>query len=459
MTKLISVLFYLLLIKSSLASAFFNENKYDSNTLLLDDLIQLVLVNSYDVKTSKIERQIAVQNVGQQLSEFYPRLDVSLGLSNIKKFGNIPGIDSVLLQGQDDINSANAVASLSLNLYRGGYNMSAYKASVIGKNFSNQKIKHVRFLVIKELIELYHSLKSAKINYKIANLKLILEKKYLTMNLIAFKDGTITAVAVEKNKDKIQNIEAALIHYDYKAKTYNSILLELSGKNNVVNNINSTEEESQEIIVNTLNENYIDILKSLNIKKGKNFELLQLEQEYKKAKYEIDKAKSKYKPKIDLSTQYTYSALDQDNIINAYRDITKDKRQIGLIISWNIFEGFATDTGYRTAQLRRQKLKVNILNKQRKLFNDKKQITLKISSINENIYKQRNEMNLYEIELKIMQQEYKHGLINKLDMHNKMTKIKIIELEIIDKENQVNLLEVDKFALGTMNLSFNKGNR
>ncbi|NRA59978.1 MAG: TolC family protein [Psychrobium sp.] len=441
MVKLITNLFVVLLL-SKYSFAFETNQKISGGGALIDlhGLIELVLIDSYDLKKGELDLQILRQNVKRQLSEFYPRVDLRIGANNIKKFGSIPGIDSVLLQGKDDINTSEATVALSLNLYRGGYNINSYRAALLEQKFGPISIEKMRFNVAREVLQLYHNLKISILNRKKSTLELNVEKNYLAMQEIVFNEGQITKVELSQQKDKVDELKRKESYFTYEAQSYNNILLGLIGRDE--------KALSKKISVKLINEKYVEVFKILNFNIVENYDLLGMEQKYKLSKFDIEKIKSKYLPKIDLSSLYVYSAFSDKSVTSAFNDLEKDKSLIGITLSWNIFEGFATNKDYKIAKYKSRKLKLDILNKKRNLINEKIEIELNINKFKDEIDSLQGQILQVQHGMVISQEEFNNGQTDRFTLDSYKSKIKILEVEIKIKFDKLNLLKVDLFGLG-----------
>ncbi|MER2490607.1 TolC family protein [Catenovulum sediminis] len=405
----------------------------------LTELVKLILVNSYDVKKGLIDLQISEQNIQTKLSEFYPKVDVALSIDNIKKYGTLPGIDSVLLQGQDDIDSSTFTTSLSVNLYSGGYHWNNYKKSLLEKQLTESENQFARFTIAQKAIQLYHNLKVATLNYQKSQLKLRLEQNYLTVQTTSFRAGLINEAELHDQQKSVWDLEQEVAYFDYETKIYEAILLELLDEDVVKFN--------HQIAVYLKAEDYVKVFADLGVKLEKNIDVLKAESHYQQSKYDIELAKSRYRPKFDLSVNQIYFNLSKNGSFDAFDHMQQDRRQITLSMRWNLFEGFAADSKYKSAVYQSAKLKMELLDTQREIKNQNKEIHLKMSLINKEVNQLQRKQKMLEREFTLLEAENNQGLIEDLAVANQANKLKIIDIELLEKASQIALLKVDEFSL------------
>ena len=76
------------------------------------------------------------------------------------------------------------------------------------------------------------------------------------------------------------------------------------------------------------------------------------ESRVKQATHELVKSRSRFLPKIDVFMQVTFTGINEDGAVAAFKDQPKDKTLIGLGMTWNLFDGFDSIAEYRVNQRR-----------------------------------------------------------------------------------------------------------
>jgi outer membrane protein TolC len=105
-------------------------------------------------------------------SAFYPRLDLNTTTQRIKSYGDIPGLESLLLEGRTSVYSASTNLRLGLNLFAGGADLAAVRVAEERVREEILQLMQQRVALARMLLDRFHAARQAEIDLRAADLQM-----------------------------------------------------------------------------------------------------------------------------------------------------------------------------------------------------------------------------------------------------------------------------------------------
>lgn len=391
-----------------------------AQTYQLEELIDLGLKNSYQMKNSYLNRVLSDESFNQSLSQILPEASYNYSYTN---------------NGNFDTDIHNSAFSLSKSIYLNDPTYFSIEKSIKSKEIAYLDFKDKQKEFAYTILSAYLDLLQVQKNIDLLKENIILQKRTYEQILIQYNNNKKTIYDLQSSQIDTLTARTDLLELE---KSYYSKRQELFQMLNVkdqdyplaevqfeVNNVNKAYQENYQTRINriSLSQSSLDLMQSRN-------NLI---------------------PSISLYGNYSYSTLQ--NELNQIFEPGNydDSYSYGVRVSYPLFSFITDYTDYRI-----QKRRLQILENQNKDFEEKHAIKYKqtmndlnISKQSYEIYKQKAELS--KTNLEIAQQRFQLGIINLLDLDK--SRIQYIEAQLslnnkyysyLKKVEELNYLISDK---------------
>jgi outer membrane protein len=303
--------------------------------------LELALANSPKVLKANASVAVSEQELARAQSVFLPRLDLLAGNQRINALGNVPGLESLLLEGRNRVYNATASLRLSLNIYNGGGDLANYRVAVEKVEEARLSARMQRIAIANVVLDLMHALRQAEIDLRIARMQHGLADRRLAMANESLARGRSSLLS---RSEAAYEVQVRLLAMSVKSRAHRSALRNLATVANVPVSALGHDRASSPI------EGYVGVLEQSGLSFSSALpEKLINESRLRQARLESRRASASYFPKIDFIARRDYAAVNESGFRSAYNDLAADKGFLGVIASWNLFDGFGTTAGVRSA--------------------------------------------------------------------------------------------------------------
>lgn len=395
-----------------------------------DELVYQSTINNSDLDIAQINTKVADLNIRKSLSAFYPRIDLSSSSMNTKKYGLIPGVDTVLLQGNDNIDATVATLSTTLNVYNGGHSINSYRQAKKRRQLAGLQILDTRRQVAYKTLELYAEAKKQYI--RVQHLKAQIEFANFESKIIdqKAKQGHLSVVEYQKNQVDLKILSKDL---EVQEGLYEDSLLRLVAFTGIhfdkLADIRKNMENSSDC--------YLAVFSNHAGTGGKHsIERLQLEGEIEDLTYERKKVLSRYKPSVDIVASMDATGYSTEGLQDSYSEARKDKRYYGIKLKWNLFDGFAKGADLHKVKLEIAKKNKQLHKQQQDELLERSKLTSELFGIQSEIRTLNKKSGILSQEIQILNAKLSKGLIDSLSF-------KRAELNYDDLQLQIKKLRVE----------------
>lgn len=427
----------------SLGSSIRSQSTKEMNAISIDKRIQFDKVLSYALSNSpkihKYQRavEIARQEWSQARSALLPRLDLTSTTQRITQYGDLPGLESLLLSGRNEIYQASSSLRLGLNLYNGG-------ADMAGLSLANEKVKEAdlqlqmqRADMALSVLDHVHEIRRAAFDWYSAQLQYDLDKQQLENAETRLKLGRMSALEHAEVQYDYKSSELALMSSSRAYRQSLRALISLIGGGENASDwfTNSSQQpDYQESLLKSE-------LKSLSWVSQTHLSASRIRQ----AETDIQRARSGYLPKIDLFASINYAAVSESGYREAFDDQGKDNRLVGLTFTWNLFNGLNTTAEVEAAtqrafsaeddeKLTRENLRNTVMELERQLANSVEARTI-----------EAQHLELLTMKLTIGKEKLALGRIDDLSVKSIETEWQVQQLELEKSTEQVSYYQAKLF--------------
>lgn len=395
-----------------------------------DELVYQSISNNSDLDIAQINVKVADLNIKKSLSTFYPRIDLRSSSMNTKKYGQIPGVDTVLLQGNDNIDATVATLSTTLNVYNGGHSINTYRQAKKRKQLAGLQTLGARRQAAYKTIELYADAKKQYIRVQL--LKTQTEFANFESKIIdqKAKQGHLSVVEYQKNQVDLKILSKDL---EVQEGLYEDSLLRLVAFTGIpfdkLAGIRKNMAKSSDC--------YLEVFSNHASSGGKHsIDRLRLEGEIEDLNYERKKVLSRYKPSIDIVASIDATGYSTEGLQDSYSETRKDKRYYGIQLQWNLFDGFAKGADLRKVNLEMAKKHKQLEKQQQDELLERSKLTSELFAIQSEIRTLNKKSGIQSQEIQILKSQFSKGLVDNLLL--KKTQLTHNELQL-----QLNKLRVE----------------
>lgn len=308
-----------------------------SSAISFEEVLDHALLNSPNIRKSEVMMEIANQEWKNARGTFLPRLDLTSSTQNIEALGKLPGLESLLLSGRNNIYHSTSSIRLGLNAYNGGNDVAGLQLAAEKIQDAKLQWQLQRASVALVVLDHVHTVRQAEIELRIVQLQLELSAKQLVQAENSLSVGRISPLSYSEARYDLKSKELACTA---KARAYQNALQNLStaiGLESTASRwikLSGERDEYDEVLVrrdfgSTSTDREIDIFES----------------RIRQAQMEVKRARSGYLPQIDFFAKREYAAISESGFKQAFDNQRKDKNAFGFTLTWNLFDGLKTTAG------------------------------------------------------------------------------------------------------------------
>ena len=372
----------------------------------LDDLIEIGLESSFDIKQEKVNNLNAVSDLRSSWIRVLPSVNVAAGRS--KNYDTNP----------DWVESASLKLDKGISLNEPSYY--DVRTSILNKKSADLSLENRKKVIAYSVFIKYLSVLEAQTNLQIQKDNSVLQQKISDQVKVQFETGDKSALELQQSK-------ISLIDYEIAVNEADNDLNKL--RKNLFSYLNITDEGFEFSFPN------IDITID-NAKFKTNIAFQQKKVNIAISKTMLFQQMMNFLPSISMS--YSLSHNDQDDIYdlgNYYRNTNT----LSLNASYNIFNLLDTREQYLKSKRNHKLLELDV---KITAETDKLDLQILLSDF-ETIKKSQklyaDKLELAEQNLQMAQEHYKHGMISLLDLDR--SKIEFQNSKISNMKNKFNLLK------------------
>jgi len=384
----------------------------------LDDLINIGLENSYDIKLENTANLNAQSDLRSSWMGLLPSARISAGSS--KNFDT----------GSDWSNNASFQLSKGISLNEPNYYN--VRTSILNKRNADLSLENRKKLIAYTVFLKYLSVLESQKNLDIKEENLILQQKISGQAQIQFETGDKSAMELQQSK-------ISLINYEIEVNEAMNSLVKLRKDLFSYLNINDEGFELADPNINITTE---------KAKFRTNIALQQKENTLKTSRIMLFQEKMNFLPSLTM----TYSLTHNDpNDIYDFENYDRTSNTLSLNASYNIFNLLQTREQYLQAKRNHELLRMDL-----EITKEKKKIELQIllsdfETIKKSQELYEDKLELAEKNLQMAQEHYKYGMISLLDFdrskieyQNSTVSSMSKEFELLKKQEEINLFLSNK---------------
>ncbi len=334
----------------------------EADELNFDTFLSTAINNSYNLKISQLEKEIAKRGVKEAKAGYYPTLsafatterynDLTNGNSQITAVGN-----DILLNRSyyQDI----AALGLSYNIFDFGIRRKQLdiahaddkqKELLLQKSTRDLKLDAVD--IYGEALSLYkHSQNKTE--------TLELQKELVDINKRLKKAGELSDIDLVQSEIEFSETKAQLDEISNKLAKELTNISYYTNKNYDINNLSLKEFPTEpEGVVENKDNLLMGVVEILDFIPEKSFEIQAADLEILKKKKEYEMQKKANYPKIRFDTRYNFYGSDPSNLFNGIGDISQRSLTIRFSASMVLFDGFKNINTISKKKLEIEKAKV-----------------------------------------------------------------------------------------------------
>ncbi|MCR9253828.1 MAG: TolC family protein [bacterium] len=419
----------LIQITKSLVLVFAIVNSSHSQDLLsLEEAIDLTLTNSFDIKLEKYNVEIAENNVSRAVSGQLPNLGYQLsyqyGYSNaeIETLNVAPGESNPPLELDGSAQTFSMTPEISIPIFSGFRNKYQFKQLVVKSDLSiqllNKAIERAISNTVSTYLELARIQGQLKINLEIIEIsndrfkRVIEDAQYGSTNSLRKLQAEVD---LKKDSSDFRN---TLLMYENTRRNLNFLMAQPSEREYVV--------EQEIALAEKLS--YND-LKTELFQKNSDLQISILSRE--NSTYQAKIAKSSLSP--TLSGYANYSFLDTQNDAAFLQSQKVSGPNVGLRMSWTIYNGGANKINIKNAKIGLQQQQVTLQKVQTEIEKELQNAYSQYENNQQQLRIEKANLNTFQLNFEKTSQDFKLGIVAASD-------VRIAQLNLSSAKNRINNL-------------------
>jgi len=391
---------------------------YAQEELTLREAIQYALKNKADAKKSQLDVINAENKISEVRSGALPQLNLNAGLTYnpiIQKAalpGEIfakpgepvsPGTTVLVAMGQKW--QANPTISLTQQIFNQSV-FTGLKAAATTRAFYQVNHEMTEEQLIERVANSYYDVYQAKMQLETIESNLKSTKKTREVIFGSYSNGLAKKIDLDRTNVTVNNLESS------KLQKINEIEL----KENALKFVMGMDVDHEVVLPNTTFNIDIQVAHLDTAQLDNRTEIKLLATQRQLNVFNKKSIEAQYYPTLSLKADYGYVGFGEKFPLVNNNGVWANFGSIGLNLSFPIFNGFATRSKVRQAQIDIDKLDVDIVDKKMSLKMDANnaQKQLKNSLLNINV--QQANMKLAKEVLSDVENNYKNGLATLTDL-------------------------------------------
>ncbi|MDB5818136.1 MAG: hypothetical protein JWQ11_1776, partial [Rhizobacter sp.] len=316
-----------------LASACALAQAPDTARIDFADSLRDAFANSPELRRDIIDSEVSSYDIMRARSAFLPRVDLQATDDQIYIQGGVASLEALELSGRTKGDYAASSVKVSWNLFNGGQDVARFWHAREKQAEAGLQVRQQCAAVAQKVLDLYHAVRQAGFDLAAAQVTLRRADTALSDAKSRFVSGRVSKLELsEANFDdqekqlavavKRRALDAALqdLHdvTDRSAKALPApVASEPVAEAQYTNALARFGLTQQEIVTD------IDVYES----------------RVKQSITDLPKARGRFAPSIDVYWRQSYAGVGSKGYLDAFDLQSKDKRFIGVALTWILFEG------------------------------------------------------------------------------------------------------------------------
>ncbi|HAV42929.1 TPA: hypothetical protein DCX15_02800 [bacterium] len=390
----------------------------ETMNLSLDKAIEIALENNLNIKQAQETITIGEAKVGKVKSEWYPNLTLGLG-SGCNEILNLPGESQTFeFLGQTyeikpplSFQWSNTLSlRLTQNIYTGGRlrgSSKGVRAEFEARRKGYEVVKNNLILQVKKA---YWELARADLLVRLSGETVDHHRQILELAGLRLSQGTIAPIEVEQARVNLVNEEDNLIQTQNRRRELEDelkALLEIEFEAGIVPIDEPSSSASPRI----------DIDEAINNGLKRRVELLKLRKELQAGEGALMVARSGRYPHLALRASYNWAGSNK-NYKDAWKDLKESSWEVGLSLSYSIFDGHLTKNKIKEAESNLKIAEYALLKKEKEIVKEIRNACSKLILSRRRIEKTGKNVDLAEENSRIARLQFKMGAITSNEVNN-----------------------------------------
>ncbi|KAF0149938.1 MAG: Outer membrane efflux protein [Ignavibacteria bacterium] len=318
--------------------------------LSLKEAVRIALENNYDIQMAKSDAEISGNNYSIGNAGFLPNLNVSASqtktVSNTKQeYSSGQLVDKT----SSTSNNTNASAALNWTIFDGLKMFLSFSKLKELKEIGEVKLRSQVESSVADVIKFYYDIVRQKNIYNVSLEGVAISEQRLKITEDKFSVGSASKLEVLSAKVDLNTDRSNLLNQEV---VLNGLKVSL---NTVLGRKSSEEFDVEE---------YFEMLTGLEYNKlledayQNNVDVLQSEKNKSVSSYDVGIYRAEYLPRFTLSSGYTYSNAVSD--AGFFKSNRTNGYNLGINLSWNLFNGFGTTLLYQNALINLDKNQIKL---------------------------------------------------------------------------------------------------
>ena len=390
-------------------------NTKAQDILQKDEAVIIALENNFDIRTADNNVLVAKNNANIKNSSYLPSVS-GFGSANYSLSNTETTAQDGTVRTVDGVNTSryNASVGLDYTLFDGFGRENIYKSLKENYNISELQARRVIELALLDIFSVYYEVARLTENKLNQQQTLDISRERLLRAHYSFDYGQNTQLDVLN----------AEVDYNSDSITYLTIVQQLENEKRNLNLLMGRDVEVQYAIDTTVT--YTENLEFNDIKEKasiNNVNILLNQSGLRNAEYFIKSTSAASIPKLGLSADYGATLNDLGPTSFASKQ-TLSGPSVGASLSWNIFDGGATN-------IRKQNSKINLQNQEIALEQEQLNLSRNVS----------NAWNIYKTALFVLQAEETNLRTNRRNFNRTVEQHALGQItSIVFRQAQLNLL-------------------
>ena len=407
--------------------------------MTLESAINKAMEKNFDIQKVNNNLQVAKNNKSIFNSGYLPTVSATAGGSydNANSFFILQNDTETETKGAESV-KYNGGVTLNYVLFDGFNRKNQFaKLKTLYKLADVQK-KDLINNVLYNVYDSYYTISRTKLRKKVLEEAFEISKQRLIRVSYQFNYGQATKLKVLNAKVDANNDSLNLINIQVQLENAKRNLNYLIG-----NNID-TKFEVEESIEIDKTMNYVDI--SQNVE-ANNYQLKQVEFNKTVSNYDLNSSKSGYIPRVTTSAGYSLNNASYEGQ-PLFKTQNTSGVNVGLNLSWNLFDGGTTKTRVQNAQINLMNQELNSrqikLELQNQLANTWANYQLQIASVSS----EKLNVELSNQNFKRTKERYDLGQISSIDFRQAQLNLVNSKMNLIEAQFGTKLAELQLKKLG-----------
>jgi len=378
--------------------------------LTLQDCINTALKNNWDYRSAVWSNKSAGNDLWSAWGNFLPRVDLSFSNNSLAFGPSSPIIDAQGIPRPGtaafEVKSYSAGFQVSQVIFDGGANIYNLSGKLAAKNSSDYSLLFNKQNLVFQVKEAYYNLLKAKMLLEVQREVVKRGEQQLRIAQSRYELGSASKSDFLKAKVQFGQDQLALV------KAENQVKVAQASLNAVIGLKVDEEFEVQEVLEQPqMNFSYQECV-NLAYKNHPSIKQTDIDVDVAEAGMRV--ARAGYLPTVSVGGGYTWRGSAIDNIDGFWDN--DYQWGVGLNVSFNLFEGFATQTRYLNARNQIKIAKETLEKTKSDVAFEVKQAFLGIEENQKSISVTEENVSSAEEDLNLVQEKYRLGAASILEL-------------------------------------------